>query len=394
VTDPQWLRVDPAPFLGVRLADPETRAERRRRRARVRVGQLLGLLFLIGPLSDLAGASLPAGRLAAIVVAVAAFVGLFLSLLPPVPAIARRGSRGILVGLALLAALAGTTLALGAPSSFAALFVYFVAAAAMLLPTRGAAVVIGVTAAAVGAGLAAGGTDDSTVAAHMLTIVTIGVMLAALGSHARTIRELRAAREELARLAVSEERLRIGRDLHDLLGHTLSLVALKSELAAKLVRSDPERARSEMSEVQDVTRRALAEVREAVHGYRRLALDEALDGARTALSAAGIGVRVDGIVEDLPDEVENVLAWAVREATTNVVRHSGARTCAISLATNEEAVALQVDDDGRSDLAAARSGTGLTGLAERADRLHGTLEAGARPGGGFRLRLRVPLGAT
>lgn len=365
-----------------------------RRLARIRAGQLLGLLFLIGPLSDLAGASLSPVRLAAIAVAVAAFVGLFLALLPPAPAIARRGLRGLVVGLAVLAALAAATLALGAPRSFVALFVYFVAAAGLLLPTRGAVAVIGVTAIAVGVASAADGSDSSTVAAQVLTVVTIGVMLASLGRHSRTIRELRAAREELARLAVSEERLRIGRDLHDLLGHTLSLVALKSELAAKLVRDDPERARAEMNEVHDVTRRALAEVREAVHGYRRLALDEALDGARTALSAAGIGVRVDGSADKLPAEVENVLAWAVREATTNVVRHSGARTCAISLATDGDAVALQIDDDGTSDLAAARNGAGLAGLAERAGRLHGTLETGARPGGGFRLRLSVPLGAT
>lgn len=393
MTVPQWPRVVPAPFLGDG-ADPETRAERRRRLARIRVGQLLGLLFLIGPLSDLADASLSPGRLAAIAAVVAAFVALYLALLPPVAPIARRGPRALVVGLAVLAVLAATTLALGAPNSFAALFVYFVAAAAMLLPTGGAVAVIGVTALTVGAGLAADGADGSGVAAIMLTIVTIGVMLTALGSHARTIRELRAAREELARLAVSEERLRIARDLHDLLGHTLSLVALKSELAAKLVQDDPEQARSELGDVQHVTRQALAEVREAVQGYRRLALGEALDGARTALSAAGIGVRVDGSAEHLPDEVENVLAWAIREAATNVVRHSGARTCAISLATDEDSVALQVDDDGTPDLAAGRNGAGLEGLAERAGRLHGTLETGARPGGGFRLRLRVPLGAT
>lgn len=253
---------------------------------------------------------------------------------------------------------------------------------------------IAITAVAVGGGLAASGADSSVIAAHSLTIVTIGVLLASLGSHSRTIRELHAAREEIARLAVFEERLRISRDLHDLLGHTLSLVALKSELAAKLVRDDPDRAQAELEDVQRVTRQGLTEVREAVHGYRRLAFVDSLDGARTALAAAGIAVRVDGSAEHLPDEVENVLAWALREATTNVVRHSGAHTCEITLASDDHSVALQVDDDGAPEPSAARNGAGLTGLAERARRLHGTLETGTRPEGGFRLRLRVPLGAT
>jgi two-component system, NarL family, sensor histidine kinase DesK len=372
----------------------ETAADRRRRFMRIRAGQLLGLLFLIGPLSDLADASLSTARLAAISVLVAVFVALFLVLLPPAHAIARRGQHALVAGLALLAVLAGATLALGAPSSFAGLYVYFVAAAGLLLSSRAAAPVIAITAVAVGGGLGASGADSSVVASYSLTIVTIGVLLASLGHHSRTIRELQAAREEIARLAVFEERLRISRDLHDLLGHTLSLVALKSELAAKLLRADPDRAQAELEDVQRVTRQALYEVREAVHGYRRLAFADALDGARTALAAAGIDVRVDGSAEHLPDEVENVLAWALREATTNVVRHSGARTCEITLASDDHAVALQVDDDGMSDASAARNGAGLTGLAERARRLHGTLETGARPGGGFRVRLRVPLGAT
>ncbi len=215
-------------------------------------------------------------------------------------------------------------------------------------------------------------------------------MMAAFGRQAQANRELRAAREELARAAVDEERLRIARDLHDLLGHTLSVIALKSELAAKLVERDPARARAELADVQEVTRQALGEVREAVQGYRRLGLAEAVDGARAALSAAGIDCRFDIAAAPLPDEVENVLAWAVREATTNVVRHSNARACVIRVQAEADRVELAVDDDGSMARAAGR-GAGLTGLAERAERLQGTLEAGARPEGGFRLRLTVPL---
>jgi two-component system, NarL family, sensor histidine kinase DesK len=363
--------------------------------ARIRAGPVLGLLFLIGPLSDLAHGSQPSGRVAAIFVALAAFVALYLALLPPAVPLARRGQLAIRAGLAVLAAIAALPLALGAPRSFALLFVYVVAVAGMLLPPAGAAAVIGATAAAVAAGLAAGGSDSSTVAAYTLTILAVGSITAALGSANRANRELQAAREELTRLAVGEERLRIGRDLHDLLGHTLSLIALKSELAMKLVEHDPHRARAEMAEVQRVTRQALAEVRETVYDYRRLAFADALEGARAALSAAGIDCRVDSAAAELPAEVESVFAWAVREATTNVVRHSGARACTITLATDEaDAVSLRIDDDGARAATASADGAGLAGLAERARRLHGTLEAGARPEGGFRLRLTLPLRAT
>jgi two-component system sensor histidine kinase DesK len=357
---------------------------------RIRAGQVLGLLFLLGPVTDLIRASNAPGRHAAIAVALAGFVALYLALLPPLRAIECRGPRAIPAAIALLAALAGLTLALGAPESFALLFVYVVAAAALLLPSKAASVVIGVTAAAVGGGLAVSGAEGSTVLAFVVTILAVGALLAALGRERQANRELRAAREQVARLAASEERLRIARDLHDLLGHTLSVIALKSELATRLLDADAARARTELEDVQRVTRRALTEVREAVHGYRRLAFGEALDGARAVLAAAGIDCRVEGLPGRLPAETENLLAWAVREAVTNVVRHSGARVCVIRFAADGDHVALQVDDDGSANGASGDGGTGLAGLAERARRLDGTLEAGARPGGGFRMRLAVP----
>ena len=203
-------------------------------------------------------------------------------------------------GLALLAALAALTLALGAPRSFALLFVYVVAVAGIALPLVAAVPVIGAAAAVVGVGLAAAGSDGSTVAAWTLTVVGVGALTAALGSTTRANQELREVREELARQAVSEERLRIARDLHDLLGQTLSLIALKTELATRLVESDPSRAQAELIEVQRVTREALNEVREAVHGYRRLAFADALQSARATLAAAGIDCRVDGVASELP----------------------------------------------------------------------------------------------
>ena len=216
-------------------------------------------------------------------------------------------------------------------------------------------------------------------------------MMVAFARQIRVNGELRRARGEISRLAVSEERLRIARDLHDLLGHSLSTIALKSELAARLVESDPARAASELADVQDVSRQALAEVREAVQGYRQLALDEALAGARSTLVAAGIDCDLDAVPRDLPADVEEVFAWAVREATTNVVRHSGAERCAVRIRDGEEEAVMEVEDDGRAAPGAVQAGSGLAGLAERVEAIRGRLEAGAAPGGGFLVRLVVPL---
>jgi two-component system, NarL family, sensor histidine kinase DesK len=365
-----------------------------RRLAWIRAGVVLGLLFLIGPLADLGDASLSTARTAAILTAFAAFVVVYMLLVPPARFIVGGGLRAIHGGLALLALLAATPLALGAPHSFAALFVYVVAAAGLLLPARVAVPLFIVAAAALGVGFVAAGADSSSVAAYTLNVLAVGAVTVAVGSLVRANRELREAREELARSAVYEERLRIARDLHDLLGHTLSLIALKTELATKLVERDSGRALDELREIQSVTRQALTEVRDAVQGYRRRSLADALRGAEAAMTAAGIDCRVDSLAADLPSEVETVLAWAVREASTNVVRHSGARACAITLETDATLVSLQVDDDGPLADEESGDGSGLDGLTERARRLRGTLQTGARPGGGFRLRLTLPLQAT
>jgi two-component system, NarL family, sensor histidine kinase DesK len=362
--------------------------------ARFRIGQLLGLVFLIGPLYDLAGATLSPVRVAGILVVLAAFVTLYVALLPPIRLLARRGERAIGGGVAVLAALAALTLALGAPRSFAVLFVYVIAVAGVVLPLAAAVVVTAVGAVAVGLGLALAGSDRSAVAAWTLTILGIGALTSSLGRAMRTNEELRRMREERARLAVSEERVRIARDLHDLLGHTLTLISLKNELARRLIETDPRRAEEELAEAGRVAREALAEVRDAVHGYRRPAFADALDSARATLAAAGIECRVEAAESGLSSEVEGVFAWAVREATTNVVRHSNARTCAITLSIGGGDAALQIEDDGTIVAGTNGDGAGLLGLAERARHLDGTLEAGARADGGYRVRLTVPLETT
>jgi two-component system sensor histidine kinase DesK len=357
---------------------------------RLTAGVMLGLLFLLGPLGDLVGSSLGGLHLAALALGFAVFVVLY--------AVAMRAGRAHRLGpnatLAVLAALAllpAAMLAGGAPGSFDLLFVFFVAAAGMRLRPRAAVVVIALTAAGVGLGTAAAGESGSAVGAKVLTILALGAMMTAFNRQIRLNLELRDARHELARLAVTDERLRIARDLHDLLGHSLSVVTLKSELAAKLIEHEPERAAAELADVQSVSRQALAEVREAVQGYRHLALGDALTGARAALSAAGIAYELDGVGRELPREVDELFAWAVREGTTNIVRHSAAEHCAVRIRDEPGQLAVEVEDDGPSAPLAPHAGSGLTGLAERAARLRGRVEAGAVPGGGFRLRLVVPV---
>ncbi|WP_052423100.1 sensor histidine kinase [Nonomuraea candida] len=200
---------------------------------------------------------------------------------------------------------------------------------------------------------------------------------------------LSRANAEVERLAVDNERLRFARDLHDILGHSLAVMTVKSQLAGRLVTADPDRARAEMDEVEELSRQALSDVREAIAGYRDLSLPGELDGARRALSAAG--VRLEVTAAPLPADLEPVLAWVVREGATNVVRHSGARHCRIRLGVADGHAYAEVRDDGRGAAATATGGNGLRGLEERVRLAGGALHAGPTGDGGFLLRARVPV---
>ena len=196
-------------------------------------------------------------------------------------------------------------------------------------------------------------------------------------------------------LAVAEERNRIARDLHDTLGHSLSVIALKSELARRLLPDDPSRADAELADVERVTREALASVRETVSGYRQPSLAIELAEARAALAAAGITGEVEPAPEGLPRNVDAMLGWAVREGVTNVLRHSDATTARIRIIADGSSRAVEVVDDGRGlppDDGApdGRAGVGLAGLRERAASLGGRVEAGPLPDYGFRLLVAVP----
>ncbi|MCZ4123968.1 sensor histidine kinase [Streptomyces sp. H39-S7] len=209
--------------------------------------------------------------------------------------------------------------------------------------------------------------------------------------------ELDTAREAQSRLAVAEERLRFGRDLHDVMGRNLSVIALKSELAVQLAQRGRPEAVDQMVEVQRIARESQREVREVVRGYRSADLQVELAGALSVLRAAGVDCRAEG--DDgatLAPAVQSVIAWVVREGTTNVLRHGDARSCVIRLLAPPSGPAvLTMENDGAAAVPAAAGprtpGTGLTGLRERVGALGGTLTAEPDAGGVFRLTARVPL---
>lgn len=206
--------------------------------------------------------------------------------------------------------------------------------------------------------------------------------------------ELDEARETRARLAVAEERLRFGRDLHDVMGRNLAVIALKSELAVQLAQRGRAEAVEQMIEVQRIAHESQREVRDVVRGYREVDLEVELAGAQGVLTAAGIRCELTGEAAGLPSEVQSALGWVVREATTNVLRHGDAGRCAVSLRVLEGRVVLTVENDGLGASSGTDSGTdgsGLAGLRERLAAVDGTLEAGPAGGGLFRLVAEVPL---
>jgi two-component system sensor histidine kinase DesK len=203
----------------------------------------------------------------------------------------------------------------------------------------------------------------------------------------RALIKAHAQAEQLARVA---ERERIARDLHDLLGHTLSVIVLKSELAAKLAERNPSRAVAEIREVEQISRHALAEVRRAVHGYRGERLADELTAGRGVLEAAGVTLLAEVEPFALPADTERVLALALREAVTNVVRHARASRCIVRLATLGDTVRLSVEDNGVGGELA--EGAGLAGMRERLAEIGGSLE---RDGiNGTCLRLSVPVSSA
>lgn len=202
----------------------------------------------------------------------------------------------------------------------------------------------------------------------------------------RSNMKLSLAQEEIAHLAKMAERERIARDLHDVLGHTLSVVVLKSELAGKLMDDNPERSRREIGEVESIARTALAEVREAIRGYRSEGLVAEIDHARATLDAAGVTLECPPALPKLRPAEETVFSLIVREAVTNIVRHAQASQCRVRFEESDSAKSLVVEDDGRGGI--RYEGNGLRGMRERAESLGGRLRIDS--GTGTRLTIEIP----
>jgi two-component system, NarL family, sensor histidine kinase DesK len=340
-------------------------------------GPVFGALWLWAPVADWATSD-PAGwEIPVVAAGIAAFAPLFLytvmtrrPVLPPV--------------LAMLAIAVGPTLAVH--DSFAWLFVWAGSAASVRLSGLTSAKAVAAITALAAATLALTDPEGAVFWGITATVFATSALWLLIGGLMRANEALREARAELAEVAVADERLRFARDLHDLLGHDLSLIALKAELAGKLLPDRVDAAADEVGQIRELTRSALSQVREAVDGYRRPTLGTELAGARVALEAAGIELSVEGADDPLDPAVESVLAWAVREGATNAIRHSGARRAEIRVRPG----LLEIADDGRGAPPARAGGNGLTGLRERVQSVGGTVEAGAGPGGGFRLTVRVP----
>ena len=375
------------------------------------------LLYLIGPVVKLFThhphySALYIGLGLAIIVV---FSVLYLLLVPswPVP------GRYTLPGLALLALLATAASVIYGGTGAVVLWIFLSSASGLLVANRAWAVraVLGCVACYMIFSVT-GHLDSSDFLSELLPVLFVGFATMGLRRQFKLTAELTGAREEVAQLAANEERLRLARDMHDLTGQSLSTITLKSELAVRLLgrlpeSADRDRARDEVEQVAAVSRQTLRDIREAISGYRRPTLAVEIITARAALASAGIAVRDDADLTLLsgtfdPD-AEAALAWCLREAVTNVVRHSGAESCRISLTSHGKILTLTVRDDGTGsssrgcDSAAATatptahphssdgSGSGVHGMAERLSAVGGSLELRPDAHPGFCLIATVPV---
>src|SRR5215211_2236863 len=339
---------------------------------------VMWLVFPIASVVDMLGTGLTPVRLLAFLASMVAYVSVYLWLVlrypfrgelsPP----ERRVHVALLVTLAALALYLEVAFGSGIPYQF----MFVVIAAAVTLPTLPAASAV-VTIMALTSGIYAlrSGWDalSSTWESAVAPFAIVGFSMIIVNRLVLTVRELRAARVEITRLAVAEERLRFARDLHDLLGHSLSSITLKSELAGRLLPVAPDKAAAEVRDIEGVARNALREM----------------------LEAAGIACQIERSVGVLPNDVDAVLAWTVREGTTNVIRHSQAKHCDIRLVQEGEEIHAEISDDGVGFSSPSDetnvNGSGLSGLAERVAARSGKFEAKTPSGGGFSLRVSLPL---
>ena len=292
-------------------------------------------------------------------------------------------ARAAVVGLLLLLTLPAF-LVLG--TSTTSLWVFVAVAGGMLFPF-GAAMAIGVVLAVAMLVIDAIAGDPLSWELA-LTLVALTAFMAGFAANVRLNIELRETREELAVAAVAAERERIGRDLHDILGHSLTAIAVKAGLARRLLASDPAAAGTEIGDVERLARDALKDVRATASGYREVSLTAELGVAAGVLRAAGIRADLPATADDVDPDAREALGYVLREAVTNVVRHSGARTCRVVL--HSRSIEIVDDGDGVDRNPTAGTGSGLHNLADRIGAQGGSCEAGPGPDGGFVIRAGLP----
>ena len=364
------------------------------------------LVYLIGPVAALFEGHHGAAWIAGGVVLAVVFCAVYIFVLGTWARHPRRAT----IGLAVIAALA-VVACLVYGQDWTALWIYVSAATGFVFPGRRRALL---------AVAACGGcyallswishVPVSTFVLELLPVVLVGWAMVGFRLQLVLMYELRQARETVAKLAANEERLRLARDMHDLTGQSLSLITLKSELAARRIAQLPRSAEldavlSDVTDIGRVSRQTLQDIREAVSGYRRPTLAVEIITARASMDAAGIHLDDDPALTmrsgTFDPDAEAALAWCLREAATNVIRHSGAAGCRIRLTERSGEVSLEVNDNGRGLTAVAGlpgraadppSGTGLHGMSERLSAVGGRFSVGSsgRDGRGFRLIATVP----
>jgi len=368
-----------------------------RRSGRLRLAlSLASLILLVPALLAFAFAGPPAERVASLAPAIVAFMAIVVW---TVAAPTARLSERALVATVMLTLLAVVVMLIDSVSPWLVLFLYPIVAAGWLASVHQAVIAI-ITVTII---CAATGWSVLAIPANRierpLEFALIGFGSLALSRLVIVNRQLALARAEMARLGAADERLRIARDLHDLLGHGLSVISLKAQLAGRLLPADPQRASVEVGDIELVSRRALEDVRTAVSGYRRLRLDSELLGARFALEAAGVTTEIEHNAGVLPDDVDEAFAWSVREGATNVIRHGKAHNAVIRTRREDQTALLEVINDEKRagdqveplQTSGSERGSGLAGLAERAAVIGGRVEAAPTAEGGYRLAVIIPL---
>jgi two-component system, NarL family, sensor histidine kinase DesK len=361
------------------------------------------LVYLIGPVVDLFTRHYSEVDRWTGLAIIVAFCAIYVTLVPNWPS----EPRYTLPGLAGLVVLAAVECTLFGGIGSASLWIFVSSASGLLIRNArwAARTCLAVTACYI-VFCFTGHVDSGDFLGNLLPVAFLGFAMMGLRRQIELTNQLQQAREEVAQLAANEERLRLARDMHDLTGQSLSTITLKSELAGRLLGRLPEgpdrdRVASEVEQVAAVSRQTLRDIREAISGYRRPTLAVEIITARAALSSAGIAAHDDADLTLLsgtfdPD-AEAALAWCLREAVTNVVRHSGADNCYLRMGRQGQALSLTVRDDGAGHAARPDEpgrphgpGSGLTGMSERLSAVGGALELQPDLNPGFCLTATVP----